>query len=97
VTLRIGRRYEGRSRLLGERVRARRENLGLTQQQVVWRLAGAALPTPDRILSSVERGGGIDAEVLPQLAMALECTITYLVGLTDNPDQWEPDDPAQLL
>ena len=30
---------------------------------------------------------------LPELACALECTLTYLVGLTDRPDRWQPDPP----
>ena len=28
---------------------------------------------------------------LPELARALDCSLTYLVGLTDDPTSWEPD------
>ena len=41
-----------------------------------------------------EHGAGLDLAKLPEIASALECTITYLVGLTDTPTRWEPDDPA---
>ena len=28
---------------------------------------------------------------LPEIARALDCSLTYLVGLTDDPRSWEPD------
>jgi transcriptional regulator with XRE-family HTH domain len=73
------------------RLRERRCELGLTQKQVVTRLSRVGVQTTNRALSSLEHGTGVDAAKLPELAMALDCTVTYLFGLTDDPHQWEPD------
>ncbi len=79
--------------LVTRRLRDRRLRLGLTQQQVVSRLARRGLRTTNKTLSSVERGAGVDVTRLPHLAAVLECTVTYLLGLTDDPLSWEPDQP----
>ncbi len=80
-----------RQLLITQRLRERRADLGLTQKQVVTRLARCGVWTTNRALSSLEHGAGIDVARLPELAIALECTVTYLVGLTDDPHRWEPD------
>jgi transcriptional regulator with XRE-family HTH domain len=72
-------------------LRERRVELGLTQKQVVTRLGRVGVLTTNRALSSLEHGTGVDVAKLPELAIALDCTITYLLGLTDDPHQWEPD------
>jgi transcriptional regulator with XRE-family HTH domain len=95
VALRVGQSLKGRKRYLGERVRGRRNELGITEEQVVERLAQADVRITEGTLSSVERGAGIDVGMLPELAVALGCTVTYLLGLTDSPDVWEPDHPTQ--
>ena len=77
--------------LVSHCLRARRSALRLTQQDVVCRLAELGLVTTNRALSNVERGAGLDAARLPELAAALECSVTYLVGLTDDPRRWRPD------
>jgi transcriptional regulator with XRE-family HTH domain len=80
-----------RQHLITQRLRQRRVDIGLTQKQVVERLERHGLRTTNRTLSSVEHGAGLDVAKLPALAAALECTVTYLVGLTDDPHRWEPD------
>jgi hypothetical protein len=70
----------------------RRRHLGLTQQDVVDRLVGLGVGGTNRTLSAMEHGQGIDIGRLPELAIALECTVTYLLGLTTNPVKWTPDD-----
>ena len=87
-------RREGRHLVVSERLRRRRRELGLTQMDVVVRLQRLGVNTTNKTVSSLERGAGIDVAKLPEIASALECTITYLVGLTDNPSRWEPDDVA---
>lgn len=82
-----------RQHLITQRLRQRRVALGLTQKQVVDRLARHGLRTTNRTLSSVEHGAGLEVAKLPALAAALECTVTYLVGLTDDPHRWEPLQP----
>ncbi|PZS17784.1 MAG: hypothetical protein DLM57_07605 [Pseudonocardiales bacterium] len=82
-----------RQLLITQRLRQRRSDLGLTQQQVVTRLARHGLRTTNRSLSSLEHGAGLEVAKLPALAQALDCTVTYLVGLTDDPHRWEPDQP----
>jgi transcriptional regulator with XRE-family HTH domain len=83
-----------RQLLITQRLRQRRRDLGLTQQQVVARLTRLGLSTTNRALSSLEHGAGLEVAKLAPLAGALECTVTYLVGLTDDPNRWEPDQQA---
>lgn len=81
-----------RQHLITQRLRQRRVALGLTQKQVVDRLSRHGLHTTNRTLSSVEHGAGLDVAKVAAIAAALECTVTYLVGLTDDPNRWEPDE-----
>jgi hypothetical protein len=74
------------------RMSERRHDLGLTQYDVVERLAALGVCASNRSLSAMEHGQGLDIGRLPELAVALDCTITYLLGLTDNPQSWPPDD-----
>jgi transcriptional regulator with XRE-family HTH domain len=83
-----------RHALITQRLRQRRDDLGLTQKQIVTRLARCGLLTTNRALSSLEHGSGLDVAKLPELAIALDCTVTYLIGLTDDPDSWQPDPPS---
>jgi len=82
--------------LITQRLRQRRDDLGLTQKQIVTRLARCGLLTTNRALSSLEHGSGLDVAKLPELAIALDCTVTYLIGLTDDPHSWQPDPPSEL-
>lgn len=79
--------------LVAQRLRQRRDELGLTQKQIVTRLARCGLRTTNRALSSLEHGSGLDVAKLPELAEALDCTVTYLIGLTDDPHDWCPAAP----
>jgi transcriptional regulator with XRE-family HTH domain len=80
-----------RHHVVSERLRERRRDLGLTQKEVVSRLRRMGVTTTNKALSSLEHGAGLDVAKLPELACALECTLTWLVGLTDNPNRWQPD------
>ena len=80
--------------LISERLRLRRRELGLTQKEVVARLRRMGVVTTNKALSSLEHGAGLDVCKLPELAQALDCSLTYLVGLTDDPRSWEPDGSA---
>jgi transcriptional regulator with XRE-family HTH domain len=82
-----------RNFVLTLRLRNRRRSLGLTQKQVVRRLADYGVVTTNKALSSLEHGAGVDVAKLPEFAAALECTVTYLLGLTEDPDNWHPDGP----
>ena len=77
--------------VVSERLRLRRRALGLTQKEVVSRLRRLGVLTTNKALSSLEHGAGLDVGKLPEIARALECSLTYLVGLTDDPASWEPD------
>jgi transcriptional regulator with XRE-family HTH domain len=77
--------------LISERLRLRRRELGLTQKEVVARLRRMGVVTTNKALSSLEHGAGLDVCKLPEIAHALDCSLTYLVGLTDDPAAWEPD------
>lgn len=86
--------WPSRQLFITARLRERRADLGLTQQQVVIRLARHGLRMTNRSWSSLEHGAGLEVAKLPALARALDCTVTYLVGLTDDPHRWDPDQPA---
>ena len=94
MTIGMDEAWTHRQLFITHRLRQRRVDLGLTQQQAVARLAKHGLSTTNRALSSLEHGAGLDVAKLPALAGALECTVTYLVGLTDDPQRWEPDAQA---
>lgn len=83
-----------RHMIITQRLRERRDDLGLTQKQIVTRLAKCGLQTTNRALSSLEHGAGLDVAKLPELAIALDCTVTYLIGLTEDPHSWVPDPVA---
>src|SRR5512142_43746 len=74
-----------------QRLRERRRSLGLTQKQVITRLARLGVASTNKALSSLEHGAGLDVAKLPELALALDCSVTWLLGLTDDPSCWEPD------
>jgi transcriptional regulator with XRE-family HTH domain len=74
------------------RMSERRHDLGLTQRDVVERLEILGLTTSNRTLSAMEHGQGLDVGRLPELAIALDCTVTYLLGLTSDPSRWVPDE-----
>ena len=82
--------------IMTSRIRERRHALGLTQKQVVTRLALLGVPSTNKALSSLEHGAGIDVGKLPELAAALDCTVTYLLALTDDPTSWLPDASAPV-
>ena len=72
------------------RMSERRHDLSLTQCDVVARLADLGVAASNRTLSAMEHGQGVDVCRLPEIAQALDCTITYLLGLTDDPLSWTP-------
>ncbi|MGH3201812.1 MAG: helix-turn-helix domain-containing protein [Streptosporangiaceae bacterium] len=76
------------------RIRERRRQLGLTQAEVVTRVNGQASRLSSQALSAIENGRRLAVGRLPDLAAALHCTVSYLLGLTADPDRWEPDHPA---
>ena len=77
--------------VVSQRLRERRRTLGLTQKQVVRRLSRLGVTSSNKALSSLEHGAGLDVAKLPELALALDCSVTWLLGLTDDPSRWEPD------
>jgi transcriptional regulator with XRE-family HTH domain len=78
-----------------QRIRERRRALELTQREVAGRLVLLGNPTTNRTLSAMENGRGLDLGLLPDLAVSLECTVTYLLGLSTDPHAWEPDGDAR--
>lgn len=85
----------GRDRypFLSMRIRRRRHELGLRQLDLSDRLADMGLVLTHGAMSHIENGQGLDISKLPEMAVALECTLTYLLGWTDDPAKWEPDRP----
>jgi transcriptional regulator with XRE-family HTH domain len=77
------------------RLRERRRQLGLTQLDVVARLRERDTDLSNRALSAMENGRGLDLGILPDLAAVLDCSVTYLLGLTADPRSWQPDQPLR--
>jgi transcriptional regulator with XRE-family HTH domain len=77
------------------RIRERRRELGLTQAEVVARVARPGSRLSNQALSAIENGRRLAVGRLPDLAEALDCTVTYLLGLTADPRSWSPDQPSR--
>lgn len=75
---------------LGDRIKRRRERLGLTQDQLAQK-ARVRRPT----ISELEnhRRKTVSSEVLRRLAMTLGCTADYLLGMYED-DESGDDEPA---
>jgi transcriptional regulator with XRE-family HTH domain len=73
------------------RIKERRKELGLTQAEVVKRVSRHGSRLSNQALSAIENGRRLPVGRLPDLALALDCTVTYLVGLTADPRRWSPD------
>ncbi len=70
------------------RIKERRKQLGLTQAEVVDRVSRHGSRLSNQALSAIENGRRLAVGRLPDLAAALDCTITYLIGLTADPRRW---------
>ena len=77
--------------ICAQRLRERRLALGLTQREVADRLRAQGGITTNRALSAMENGRGLDLGLLPELAVSLGCSVTYLLGLSSDPADWHPD------
>ena len=75
------------------RIKERRRELGLTQAEVVERVSRHGSRLSNQALSAIENGRRLAVGRLPDLADALDCTVTYLIGLTADPRSWQPDKP----
>lgn len=77
---------------IGDRMRARREQKGWTQKKVAERLN--LLPTA---YANYENGSrGIRADMVKDIATALECTTNYLLGEVDNPEETVYDEVSKF-
>lgn len=80
--------------LVAWRVRSLRKQLGLKQDEMVRRLAEQGLEISQATYSRIEVGKSEivkGANYLVGLATALDCSVTYLLGLTSKPSKWTPD------
>lgn len=55
---------------------------------------GRSTSAPADVARCFEHASGIDIVRLPDLAAALECTVTYLLGLTTDPTPGSPTGAA---
>jgi transcriptional regulator with XRE-family HTH domain len=74
------------------RIRERRRQLGLTQAELGQRVSQHGSRLSVQTVSAIENGRRLAVGRLPDLAAALQCTVSYLLGLTADPDRWAPDD-----
>jgi transcriptional regulator with XRE-family HTH domain len=76
------------------RIRERRRQVGLTQTELVDLVNEHSSRLSSQGLSAIENGRRLAVGRLPDLAAALQCTVSYLLGLTSDPYRWEPDDAS---
>jgi len=76
------------------RIKERRRELGLTQAEVVEHVSQRGSRLSNQALSAIENGRRLAVGRLPDPADALDCTVTYLIGLTADPHRWPPDKPS---
>lgn len=69
------------NKLIGERIKVRRKQLGLTQEELAFESE-----TSQGAISRYELGvNEPTAEAIITLAIALNCSTDYLLGMSDNP------------
>jgi transcriptional regulator with XRE-family HTH domain len=80
----------GRSRIFGERLRTRRQQLQIRQQALADELGAA-----QGWISELENGKQtrLEAETVCRFAEVLHCSTDYLLGLTDTPQGTPPKRP----
>jgi transcriptional regulator with XRE-family HTH domain len=78
--------------ICARRIRKRRRQLDLTQADLADLLTRRGVLLTNRTVSAMENGRRLDLGKLPDLAAALTCSVTYLLGMTRDPSRWEPDD-----
>jgi transcriptional regulator with XRE-family HTH domain len=74
--------------VLGERVKGRMEELGLSQAELARRV-GVAQPTISQLIHRSKKG----STHLHRIARELGTTPAYLMGDTDDPDEDAPPEP----
>ena len=77
----------GQGMTLGERVKARRIRLGLTQADLA-SAAGVRRPTITEL--ETNRRMTVSSAILKRLARALQCTADYLIGMYEDNGELQP-------
>lgn len=84
--------------LQGKRIKRLREDAGMTQGEFVVRLKAVGATTTQSQLSQVERGEkGLSVEALAAVAVALDTSADYLMGLSDDATRREDQDEQVIL
>jgi len=96
MSIEAGELTRARQLLVATRILRRRRALGLTQQACADLLANYGYEITDGTWSNLEKGIGLDVGKLVAVALALEASTTYLLGLTETPERWEPDGPVEV-
>lgn len=96
MSIDAGELTRARQLLVATRILRRRKALGLTQQACADLLAKHGYEITDGTWSNLEKGIGLDVGKLVAVALALECSTTYLLGLTDTAERWEPDGDVEV-
>lgn len=85
-------------RIQGDRIRALREGMGLSQSELAALIVRDLPGVNQSQISQVERGAaGLRAESLAVIARTLETSTDYLLGLTDDPTQRDRMGNAVIL
>ena len=75
----------GKCNISGGRLRATRESVSLSQEQLAARLQLAGLNVTQKTISRMENGQRVIADYeLPFLAEALDVTVYYLLGIEER-------------
>lgn len=78
---------------LGERVKARREELKLSQEELARRMGYKSRSS----INKVECGREVSQRIIVRLAEALDVTVPYLMGWSDHPEDMAKFEASVLL
>lgn len=78
---------------LGERVKARREELKLSQEELALRMGYKSRSS----INKVECGREVGQKIIVRLANALGVTVPYLMGWQDNPEDLAEFEASVLM
>ena len=78
---------------IGQRIKERREFLGLTQEELAKKLGYASRSSVNKVENSRE----VSMKKIEMYAIALETTVSYLMGWEDSVDEIEMDTLVDLV
>ena len=77
---------------LGDKVKKRREELGLSQEELAFKMGYKSRTS----INKIEKGRAISQKIIYRLSEVLEVTPAYLMGWEEDPVQEQKKEAAQM-